>query len=65
MGNDVNVALIEKYIKDNNLTLSAFCAKCGISLKTLKNVMENKNFALISLFKIAKAMKVNLSELFI
>ena len=65
MGNDVNVSLIEKYMKDNSLTLTAFCAKCGISLKTLKNVMENKNFALTSLFKIAKTMKVNLSQLFI
>ena len=60
----VNVALITEYIKTNHLTKKEFCKQCEISTSTFYKIMEGKNFNLISLFRIAKRMNVDLCRFF-
>ncbi|MBQ7797942.1 MAG: hypothetical protein IJ371_02340 [Clostridia bacterium] len=60
----INTQLIEKYIKDNNLSMTAFCKKCKIGLDTFYKIMLNKNVMTSSLYKISKCMNVEFSKIF-
>lgn len=60
----MNVEMILEYIKSNNLTNKEFCKQCRISTSTFYRIMNNKNFNLVSLFKIAKKMNVRVCQLF-
>ena len=62
----INTELIKKYIKDNQLTMSKFCKLSKISPSVFKKMMKNKtNFRIISLFKVAKLIKLELYQMFI
>ncbi len=66
MGNNINIKLIENYIKEKNLTKIKFCKICKISLGTLNKIMtNNKNFSIVTLFKIAKILNIQIYQLFI
>ncbi|MDE6585193.1 MAG: helix-turn-helix domain-containing protein [Clostridia bacterium] len=58
MNNKLNTKLILDYIKNNNLTKKEFCRKCKISTSTLYKIINEKDFQLIALFKIAKIMNL-------
>lgn len=65
MGNTIKTELITNFIKENNLSKAAFCKLCKISTGTLNRVLADNNALRISaLFKIAKAIKIKLHELF-
>ena len=59
----LNVELITKYIKENNLSVSLFCKLCEISHTSFKRVMENKNVNLRIIVKICLATKILPSKL--
>lgn len=60
----VNVTLINEYIETNRLTEKEFCKQCKISTSAFYKIMEGKDFNLISLFRIAKRMNVDLCRFF-
>lgn len=60
----INTQLIENYIKENNLSITAFCRKCRIGLKTFYKIMLNNNVMTSSLYKIAKCINIKFSEIF-
>ncbi|MCH5164393.1 MAG: helix-turn-helix transcriptional regulator [Clostridiales bacterium] len=64
MKNEFKTEIIESYLKENNLSKSKFCKLCGISTCTLNRVMNNKNCRISAFFKIAKAVKVQVYQLF-
>lgn len=62
----VKTELINNYINENNLSKTAFCKLCKISLTTLNNILANKgNIRILAIFKISRAMKIKISELLI
>lgn len=65
MKNEINVEVINNYIKENKLTKNKFCKTCKISLSTLNKILNNKeNFRIIALFKIAKVLNIKFCEIF-
>ncbi len=64
MKDKLNVKLIEKYIKTNNLSIKNFCKQCNISTSTFYRIMQGKDFNLLSLFRIAKNMNLPIHEFF-
>ena len=65
MENTIKTELIEKFIKENNLSKSKFCEMCKISQSTLNRIMTNsENFKIIALFKIARVLKIQVFEMF-
>ena len=66
MENNINVALIKSFIKENNFTFSDFCEICKISKTDLDHVFYGTlDFDVMILFKIAKTLKINIHQLFI
>lgn len=61
----VNVEVMEKYMKDNNLSKSKFCKMCKISYSTLCKILKDdiEHMDIKQLFKVAYAMKVNILEI--
>ncbi len=64
MENVVDVRKIKEFQKGNGLSKTSFCKLCKISVATLNRIYSGKDFYLITLFKIAKAMGVRVCELF-
>ena len=65
MKNKINIEIIEKFIKENKISKTAFCKMCKISLSTLNKIMTNDDsFRIIALFKIAKVIKVQVFQMF-
>lgn len=65
MENNINIALIESFIKENNLTYFDFCKICQIAKSDLEHIFNGSlDFDVIILFKIAKKLKINIHELF-
>ena len=61
----IKTEIIEKYMKDNNLSKKKLCQLCKISPSTLSKIMKNdRNFGIIALFKIARVMNIHIHELF-
>lgn len=61
----VKTELILNYMKENNLSKTAFCKKCKISTVTLKKILNNQeNYRLFALFKIARVLNMRIHELF-
>lgn len=56
--------IIENYLKENKISKTKFCKLCGISPCTLKKIMNNNNYRLNALFKIARMVKVQVPQLF-
>lgn len=66
MGNAINKALIENYLKENNMCKTKFCKVCKISPATLNKILSgNLNFSITALFKIAKMLKIYVYQLFL
>lgn len=60
----VNIAKIKEYMKQNHLTQKQFAEKCNLNIWNLQSVLiDYKNYKLIYLFKIAKAMDVTVADL--
>ncbi len=56
--------VVEKYLRTNKITKTKFCKLCGISAHTLEKVMNNKNYRITALFKIAKVIKIEVHQMF-
>lgn len=62
----IKTEVIKIYLKENELSKSAFCKKCKISFTTLKKVLEqDTSYNLVALFKIAHVLKIRVCELFV
>ena len=60
----IKVHIIEKFMKDNNLSKTKFCKMCRISLATYDKILQNKtNYRIVALFKVARIIKVNVYNL--
>lgn len=60
----VNSEEITAFLAENKMTKKEFCKKCKISPAMLNKILENKtNFYLVALFKIARVMNVQISQL--
>lgn len=61
----IDTKLIEKYMVANSLSKNKFCNVCGISVCTLKKILLNDfNFGISALFKIAKVIKMEVYQMF-
>lgn len=61
----IKYELIEKFMQKNNLSNTAFCKLCKISPATFKKIKNNQiNYRINALFKIAKTLNVNISQMF-
>ncbi len=65
MDNAVKTALINSYIKANNLSKTKFCKLCKISVYTFNKIMTNQDFDMVNLFRIAKIMGVHICKLLV
>ena len=58
------IELIENFIKENGWSARKFCKECKITMSTcLKILNQQTNFNFNSLFKIAKVMNLQISDL--
>ena len=65
MENLIKTELIENFMSEKKLSKVGFCKECKISVATLNKILRNNdNLRIIALFKIAKVMKINISDLF-
>ena len=62
--NQINVQLIEDFIKKNHLTKTSFCRLCKISLSRLHSILSGKDIYISALFRIANIMNIRVCELF-
>lgn len=60
MNEYVNTDKIIKYMKDKNLTETEFCKRCKISVSTLEKIFNSNESDIMTLYKIAQGMKVDL-----
>ena len=59
------VELIDKYLKENKISKTAFCKLNKISPSTLKNIyLQNGNISLPRVFKIIDTLKVKTKDFF-
>lgn len=64
MEKKINSKLIQKYMKENQLTKKEFCEVCGICERTLKRMLDGGfDCRLASVLKVRKVLKVTLNEL--
>ena len=61
----INVDLIKFYMWGNKLTKKDFCKLCQISTQTLNKILNQKNFRIDVLPRIAKLLKVRICDLFL
>ena len=54
-----NIELIENYLKEHNLSKSAFCKKCGISLSVLKSIYAGKVIRTLTAVRVLDELKVD------
>lgn len=59
----INVKLIKKYIKENNLTIKKFCKKCEISYYTYLKMMKNTLTKFRPVYNVAVVMRVSMNDL--
>ena len=65
MKSTIKIEIIEKFIRENKISKTAFCKMCKISPSTLKKIMNKEdNFGIIALFKIAKVIKIQVYQMF-
>ena len=58
------IELITNYMKENNLSKTAFCKQCKISYGVLNKILKDKsNIRLNVFFKIAKVLNIKVYEL--
>ena len=65
MKNIIKIELIENYIHTHNLTKKIFCVQCKIRIEELEKILTNNlDINILSLFKVAKILNIQLYELF-
>ncbi len=64
MHKPLNTDIIKKYLDDNGLSIKEFCRQCKISTSSFYRIMQDKNFRIISLFKIAKKLNIPIHKFF-
>ncbi len=65
MKNQVNVKLLKAKIAEFKTSKTAFAKECNISYQTLKKILCGQdNIKILSLFKIARKLNINVHELF-
>ncbi len=64
MKNEFKTEIIENYLKENKISKTKFCRLCGINPCTLQRVMNNENYKINALFKIARVVKIQVYEMF-
>ncbi|MBQ8308494.1 MAG: helix-turn-helix transcriptional regulator [Clostridia bacterium] len=65
MEDKIKTEMLEKFIRENKLSKNQFCKMCKISHVTLQKIMTNKsNFRISAIFRIARAMQIEVWEMF-
>lgn len=64
MKNEFKTEIIENYLKENKMSKTKFCKLCGINTSTLMRVMNNENYRIKALFKIARVVKFQVYKMF-
>lgn len=64
MKNKFKKETIDNYLKDNKISKTRFCKLCGISPYTLKKILNNENYEISALFKIAKVIEIQVYQMF-
>ncbi len=64
MKNIINVDVINNYLKENKMTKKELCEKSKISIGVLYKILANKNFSIVSIFKLAKTIDIRVCEMF-
>lgn len=61
----IKVEIIKNYMINNNLSKKSVCKLCKISYETLQKILHNQyNFRVNAIFKVAKFLNVEVTELF-
>lgn len=61
---NIKAELIQKYMRENQLTKKEFCEVCGICEGTLKRLLDGGfDCRLASVLKVRKVLEVTLNEL--
>lgn len=64
--NQIDIEKIRKYRYYNGLTITQFCKKCGFSYGVYKKIVNGDcNFKSSNLLKMARAMEIEISKLFV
>ena len=58
-----NSKLITAYMEENNLSKTAFCKLCGISIQTLNRFLNNESVSVTSAVKVVLTMNIRFSQL--
>jgi predicted transcriptional regulator len=64
MKNKFKKEIIDNYLKDNKISKTRFCKLCSISPYTLKKILNNENYEISALFKIAKVIEIQVYQMF-
>ncbi len=64
MKNKFKKEIIDNYLKENKISKTRFCKLCGISPYTLKKILNNENYEISALFKIAKVIEIKVFQIF-
>lgn len=60
----IKTEIIDKFLKENNLSKTKFCNICKISHQSLENALRgSNNLSLLTLFKITRTMGVHLKDI--
>lgn len=66
MKSKIDIVKLNNYRKENGLSLTAFCKKCGIGINTYNKMVNNDmNYRTTALFKVARTMEIQIKDLFI
>ena len=63
MNNHVKTQIIIDYLKNNNMSKTAFCKKCNLSVKTYEKIINGEDFKVVALFKIARLINCQIHNL--
>ena len=61
---EIKKEVVEKFLKDNNLTKNKFAKNCYISVKTFDKFMRGEKVIILIALKIATYMEIEYEELF-
>lgn len=64
MKNKFKKEIIDNYLKENKISKTRFCKLCGISPYTLKKILNNENYEISALLKIAKVIEIQVYQMF-
>ena len=60
-----NTEIIERYLKENDISKKEFCLACKIPLSTLNKIFKhNTDFDIVHLFRLAFYLNIEVKDLF-